>query len=191
MEGGTFAQAARRAASPQEAGGGPPEPPASAPRGPLVADPRSGQVYEDLAVITTDTLAELVTVYRQWVADLEGWRRQVEREIVKRLQDEGHRVAVVGPYEVAYAPRRRREWSADDLAFAAGRLVHDGTIEAADTTELIRREVNGSAALALLNRLAGEAREAIEDCFTWVEGRPTLTVERSVNLADALPDGGR
>jgi len=192
---GSFAQALAESEPPA------PTPPlASAPQAPAatptsigtdspLVDPRSGEVIN----LTAATTTQIVDVVLECIArqgELTTWRKAGEAELKRRLEAEGRRVAVVGNHELRIDTGWRRDWDAEQLRYALDELARRGVIAAGEIPDgLIRLEVNGTKALQVLNRLSGEAREFVEDCYRTVSKPPRLTITDVPNLADALPRG--
>jgi len=163
--------------------------PASIGQDEVLVDPRSGEVV-DLGAAPSDQLIDVVLECRRQEAMLSKWRKASEDELRRRLEREGRRVAVVGDYELKVDTGFRREWNADDLRYALDELVRRGVLAAGEIPDgLIKRTVNGTLALQVLNRLSGEPRELVEDCYRTKSTAPRLTVSPVPNLADALSEG--
>lgn len=172
----------------------PPEPEAPTPAAvqgtdePLV-DPRSGEII-DLHNAPGEQLVDVVIECRRREGLMTTWRRACEDELRRRMGD--RRVAVYGPHEVQQDTGRGREWDGVMLRDVVTGLIDDGTITASDVVGLVTTDVkvDGRAAMRLLDRLDGERRAMVEDCFHWTQKRrPKLTVAPVPDLADALPAG--
>ena len=171
--------------------------PASGPGSALsvpVVHPRSGEVlgatHAELEQLPSATLAEAHVALREREGELSKMRKEVEVELVRRLDMRDRKVAVMGGWEVSYEPRRSREWDADAVDEALVALVEMGAAVPGELAGLVesRRVVNRSQAQSLLRRLAGDARKTLEACFTWREGSRSVTVVRSRPLVPDEPE---
>lgn len=153
-------------------------------------NPATGEVLEHLDQQAPEALAEALDAINNREAELKRWRAPIEAELRNRLKHRGRRLVVFGDWEVSNRPARKREWDADDLERVMGELVNSGIVRPAELTGIVSRvaQVSGSRALELRNRLTDDARAAVDQCWDWKEGRPKLTVARSVDL---LAEGGQ
>jgi hypothetical protein len=150
-------------------------------------DPRTGEPI-DLGAAPPEQLIDVVLECRRREALEQTWRRACEDELRRRMGD--RKVAVFGDHELRVDTGRGKEWDSAMLRNVLTELVADHVITAGEIPDgLIKPpQVNGTLANQLLDRLTGEHRELIGECFRWVQkSRPRLTVSPVPDLADALP----
>jgi len=155
---------------------------------PLV-DPRNGELL-DLGAAESEQLLDVVLYCRHHEGLMQTWRKACEDEMRRRMGD--RKVAVFGDKEVRVDSGRGKEWDGQMLRAVLTELVADHVITAGEIPDdLIKPpQVNGTVANRLLDRLGGEHREMVSECFRWVQkSRPRLTVSPVPDLGDALPKG--
>jgi len=156
---------------------------------PPLVDPRNGELI-DLGAAESEQLLDVVLYCRHHEGLMQTWRKACEDEMRRRMGD--RKVAVFGDKEVKVDSGRGKEWDGQMLRSVLVDLVEQHVIAAGAIPDgLIKPPaVNGTLANQLLDRLSGEHREVVEECFRWVQkSRPRLTVSPVPDLADALPKG--
>lgn len=137
-----------------------------------IVHPGTGEVIvlaDELDIALAGLHQELVQI----VAGARAAMGYIEEELANRMTAAGRRQQDVGEYTLRLRTGRSRQWDPDDTEAALHELVESGVIKAKEAIDVVRREpkVNGREALALLDRLDGEARTALERCYQWQEGR--------------------
>jgi len=176
--------------------GTPAPPPQAAPQAPAPADrqrtdqplidPRNGELI-NLQDAPSEQLIDVVL----WCKHREGleqtWRRACEDELRRRKGDK--RVLIVGDREVSFTGAKAKEWDGLMLRAVLQELVEQGAITAGEIPDgLIKApQVNGTLANQLRDRLSGEQRQMVDECFREVPKRPQFKVAPIADLADALP----
>lgn len=142
-----------------------------------VVHPSTGEVVSLADAATTD-VADLLFTLRTHKKELGEWEKAAKLELAARLEAEGRRSAQVGSWLVESKAGRSRVWDADDTEAVLNDLVTDGVVSAQECTGIVTTEVkvNGTAARNLLDKLHGDARRALEACFVWAQGAPSVTV---------------
>lgn len=151
----------------------------------VVAHPRTGELLDALDAQPPARLADALLALRERGSELRKMERSIEAELRRRLAGRERTIVVWDDFEVQVQPGSRREWDADELESTLRELLDRGAVDARELTEVIRHEttVSRSEAQRLLTRLSGDAREAVERCFTWAQsGLPRVVVARSVSL---------
>jgi len=153
-------------------------------------DPITGELLEHLDQQPAEKLAETLSNIHSRQADLKAWQGALDAELRRRLKLRQTKMAIFGDWEVEASVSRSRAWDADKLEAVMARLVDEGVIRAGDTSDVITRPpvVAGKAALALRSRLTGDALTLIDETWAWKERPGAVTVTRSVDLLDALPE---
>jgi hypothetical protein len=150
-----------------------------------VVHPTTGELLDSLEAQPPAVLADALYAVRQQNSQARKAERLLEAELRRRVGNRDRTVFVFGDYEVTAKPEYRREWDGDELEDVLRGLLEAGSLQAGELTEVIRHEtsVSGSEAQRLLGRLSGEARTAVENCFTWRQKGPArVTVAPSVSL---------
>jgi hypothetical protein len=158
----------------------------------LVVHPGTGELLDSLDAQPPEVLADALYVLRQRHSDLRKAERALEDELRRRVGNRDRTVFLFGSYEVTAKPEFRRQWDGDELEAVLRELLDRGTLQAAELTEVIRHEtvVSGSEAMRLLSRLTGESKQAVQDCFEWVQKGPSrVTVAPSVSFLPTSEEG--
>jgi len=174
---------------------GQPSEAASAPGTPtaqLVVHPSTGEYLGDahaLEQAPPELLADAFAAIERRMSELREMRKLLDHELARRLDIKDRKRWTWGDYEVSLEGGRRREWDGDQLEQVVRDLVDAGVIGAGEVTDLIRHETNvsGTAGNKLRARLSGASLRAVDDCWTWQDGRRRLEVVRSLPL---IPEGG-
>jgi hypothetical protein len=150
----------------------------------VVAHPVTGELIEQLDAQPAEVLADALYQLRERRLAMREMESALEGELRRRVAIRDRAVFVFGEYEVSNKSTSRREWDGDELEGVLRELLDQGTLHAAELTEVIRHEtrVSGKEAQRLLGRLTGDALKAVERCFRWRQGPARLEVERSVQL---------
>ena len=145
---------------------------------------RQGQLLERLDQQPPEVLADALDAIHARQANLKAAAGALEAELRRRLKLRQAKLAVFGEWEVAASSGRSSVWDADELEPTLQRLIDEGTLRAGDVADVITRTpvVAASKANAVLGRLAGDAKTAVEACRTWQDKPGKLTVARSVQL---------
>ena len=149
-----------------------------------VTHPATGEVL-DLDNAPSEQLAEAALELKEREAQLKSWRQAIENELLGRLDKGRRRKVVVGEYEVEIATSWRRVWDHEDLETVVAGLLDAGVLKHAEVGGLLTPQpakLDGKLAASLIDRLSGDAREAVEGCFTWEQQKSRLTVVRSIPL---------
>jgi hypothetical protein len=143
-----------------------------------LANPATGEVidvaeYDDLGLLTLRAeMARLAVGAREVIA-------AIETDLMVRMDVRGQSYERAGSFEVRLRSGRSRVWDPDDTEAVVRDLVGQHVIEAADVTELIKRDVkvDGRVAQTLLGRLSGEPRLELERCYKWVNSKRSLQID--------------
>jgi hypothetical protein len=157
----------------------------------VVANPRTGEALGALDTLPPAILAETLYEIRQQVRNLKRMETALADELARRVAIRERRVYVVGAFEVSAKQPMKSDWDGDELEGVLRDLLDRGVVHAGELTEVIRKTVtvSASAAQRLVDRLDGEAREAVERCRRWIpNGRARVEVERSAELLPTTED---
>jgi len=149
--------------------------------------PATGEVFDSEALTREppENLADLLLALRERQGEIRRAESAVQGELARRLALRQRRKWVVGEYEIEQATRNSRVWDGDQLYDVLVDLVNDGVITAVEAADAVERKtvVRSREAIALQNRLVGDAADRVDDCWTW-ERKPSgaLSVVRSLPL---------
>lgn len=146
----------------------------------VVAHPETGEVVA-LGESSGELLANVLLAVRERQQQLRAMERALEEELRGRLDERSRSSVSFGDYDVEAKREYRRVWDADELEATLRDLCEQGSLDPRDLTEIIRHEtvVSGREALRVLGQVTGEAKLAIERCFSWAQkGEPRVTVTR-------------
>jgi predicted HTH domain antitoxin len=150
---------------------------------PVAVDPRDGAILT-LADAPAEQLADVLLELRRREAQMKEWRTAVEDELVRRHGDR-RAAQVVGDHEIDVDRGHSRVWDPEELELVAVDLVARGLLSLHDISGLIARapKVDGRKAMALLNRVDGDALVELRRCFEWeTKGRPKVKVTPVASL---------
>jgi hypothetical protein len=166
----------------------------------LVVVPGTGEVLIELDDVSIETLADVELALKAEEGRLRAMRRLVDDELRRRFDNDlaergiettdakalGHALIVDG-FEVRISGGRERVWDADELEAALRELVDGGVVDARDCLGVLEHKtvVHGREAKALLDRLSGDAQQAVRRCHTWQrkgDGRGYVRVDRAIAL---------
>jgi hypothetical protein len=147
-------------------------------------NPDTGELLEHLDQQPPEALAEALDAIYAWQAKLKRSEDAIAAVLRQCLKVRQARTVVWGDWSVEASIRRESVWDGAELEPVLQQLVDDRVVTAGDLTGIITRTpvVSRSKANALLGRLDGDARQAVEACRAWQEKPGKLTVVRSVSL---------
>src|SRR5215471_2717013 len=151
-----------------------------------IVHPGTGELIENLKVIGTEPLADLMLAVRDKLAALKEIEHLASDEIRHRMKFHDRAVWVVGNYGIECKPINRSVWDWDELDGVLRQLVDDGVLHAGECTGVIRKEIKGSAREAdrLAKRLDGKPRRMVEGCRVWEQKPGRVEVVRQVQLLE-------
>jgi len=147
----------------------------------VIVHPQTGEAFDRHAIDAMDTtaLADLLFSLRVEKAKWTEQEKEVRGVVRDRIEATGHKKTQIGPWWLENNSGRSRKWDPDDLEATLNDLVTDGVIEAGAWTGLVTTvpKVDGNMARDLLGVLDGDARKAVEACYSWEKGSPSVKVE--------------
>lgn len=137
---------------------------------------------------TTDDLAAAIAQIRDHEAQTAEARRQLEDELLRRLDHENRRSADVGGWHLQADPPNRTDWDTEQLAIALAGLELAGVISPAAAEAALPRKVerrpDKRELTKLLNLLDDEHAQALREAQRPSARRRRLTVKAGPEAAE-------
>jgi hypothetical protein len=154
---------------------------------PALVNPTTGEVLSGAVEAASDEqLADFSYALHEHETKLKTIRADLDAELRRRLTERNRTLMAVGDYEVRIDGGNESVWDPDELETTLRRLIDDGKLAAREVTDVLHHEtvVSRSHANRLLERLAGDAHDAVARCRSWRKKPGRIRVERSVALPD-------
>jgi hypothetical protein len=143
----------------------------------MIVHPLTGEVLDPRA-IQTEALLEAHDLLLDSVKTISGMRRQVDDELVRRLDHEGRRSMSFEGFKVETNPPLEKEWNTTKLAIVLAELVEEELISSEKADKCVRHKPE--PVWRELKTLLSDprVRERIEACFEEVDARRYVKVSR-------------
>jgi len=157
----------------------------------VIPHPETGEAL-NLRLAPGELLLEVIDKLKGRERGYAQWRRAAEDEILRRMDEAGKKIDIIGDLEVRVRNNNEAHWDPDDTEATLNDLTARGLIAPRFAEGVIVRTitVNRSAINKLLESLApdSEAYRELVRCRTW-RRRSRRTIETAVvpDLEDALP----
>lgn len=144
---------------------------------PLIVHPRTGEVL-DPRELSTDALLEARDVIVDEIQERASFRRQIDDELVARMDHEGRRSITFEDFKVDVTPPTEKDWDVEQLVITLENLVERGLISQVKRERCIK--VTEEPVWRELKTLLSDPRvsDHIAQCFEEVAARRYLKVSR-------------
>jgi hypothetical protein len=143
----------------------------------MIVHPLTGEVI-DPRTVQTEALLEAHDLLLDSVKTIHGMRRQVDDELVRRMDHEGRRSFTFTGFKIEVSAPTVKEWNTTRLAIVLNELVEEELISSEKADRCVRHKPE--AVWRELKTLLSDprVRERIEDCYDEIEAPRYVKVSR-------------